>query len=104
VEPAQLTLGQSLYLASILPNPDQQHFREQGDVSERWMKYLYKLMNIAHKIKRISDEELAAGLEEQVAFRVPGAEPPAFSDEEPPDDALGPEDSREPVDTWGLRR
>jgi hypothetical protein len=41
-------------------------------------------MHIAHKIKRISDEELAAGLEEQVAFRVPGAAPPAFSDEPPP--------------------
>ncbi len=91
VEPEQLTLGQSLYLASILPNPDQQHFRQDGLVSERWMKYLQKLMGIARKISRITDDELAAGLEEQVAFRVPGAEPPAFSDEPPPDHEAVPE-------------
>ena len=91
VEPEQLTLGQSLYLASILPSPDSQHFREDGAVSERWMKYLHKLMWIARKISRITEEELEAGLAEQVAFRVPGAEPPAFSDEPPP-----PEPDAEP--------
>ena len=32
------------------------------------MKYLYKLMEIARKIGRISDEELIEGLKEQVEF------------------------------------
>jgi membrane peptidoglycan carboxypeptidase len=85
VEPSQLTLGQAFYLASILPSPDHQHFDKTGAVSERWMNYLHKLMGIAHKLKRVSDEELERGLEEQVAFRVAGSEPPVFSDEAPPD-------------------
>ncbi len=67
-----LTLGQSLYLASILPDPTRQHFEPDGRVSERWSRYLKKLMGIARRIERITDEELEAGLEEQVAFRQPG--------------------------------
>ena len=40
-------------------------------MSAAWTRYLQKLMHIAHKIRRISDEELAEGLEEEVAFRKP---------------------------------
>ncbi len=67
----RLSLGQSLYLASILPNPRGQHFGADGQVTPGWSAYLRKLMHIAHRIHRIDDDELADGLTEQVAFGVP---------------------------------
>jgi hypothetical protein len=69
----ELTLAQALYLASILPDPTRQHFTPSGDVTERWTEYLRKLMRIARKVERITDDELEAGLAEQVGFRSPGA-------------------------------
>lgn len=70
-EPGNLSLGQALYLGSILPKPDSHHFMADGRVSAKWSAYLRKLMQIAYKIRRISEEELAEGLSEQVAFRQP---------------------------------
>lgn len=84
--PAQLSLGQSLYLASILPNPAQQHFTESGAVSEGWMRYLQRLMKIAVKIGRVSEAEYQAALEEQLQFGQPSVSsqglflPPPSSD------------------------
>ncbi|HYP91393.1 MAG TPA: biosynthetic peptidoglycan transglycosylase, partial [Polyangiaceae bacterium] len=68
-----LTLGQSLYLASLLPNPTFNRFGADGKLKGGWLNYLHKLMHIAHKIKRIDDSELQAALEEEIAFRVPGS-------------------------------
>jgi hypothetical protein len=68
--PSDLSLGQALYIASILPNPDRQHFGPDGKVSPAWTSYLQRLMRIAKKIGQISDEQLAIGLAEQVAFHV----------------------------------
>jgi membrane peptidoglycan carboxypeptidase len=65
-----LSLGQSLYLASILPNPKNRHFALDGTLSDMWSEYLRKLMVIAHKIRRIDDHELATGLAETVHFGV----------------------------------
>ncbi len=65
----ELSLGQALYLASILPDPTRQHFEPDGRLNPRWTAYLQKLMRIARRVERISDEELAAGLAEEVAFR-----------------------------------
>ncbi len=67
-----LTLGQSLYLASLLPNPTYSRFGADGKLNPGWSAYLRKLMHIAHKRKRIDDAELEAGLAEEIAFRVPG--------------------------------
>ena len=75
-----LSLGQALYIASILPNPERQHFDKDGRVSAAWTKYLQRLMVIAKKIGRITDEQLTAGLAEQVGFHVAdsgGGSPPA---------------------------
>lgn len=69
--PAALSLGQALYLASILPNPTHHHFTEAGPVSDGWSRYLQKLMRIAVKIGRISEAEYEAALEEQIQFGVP---------------------------------
>lgn len=81
-----LTLGQSLYLASILPNPTASHFSPNGKLSAGWQNYLRKLMHIAHQRERIDDAELEAGLAEELAFRVPGspALPPEPDPAEPP--------------------
>jgi monofunctional biosynthetic peptidoglycan transglycosylase len=68
---SRLSLGQALYLASILPNPRQQHFGAGGEVTPGWSSYLRKLMHIAVKIKRISEHELEDALREQVTFGVP---------------------------------
>ncbi len=93
-----LTLGQSLYLASILPNPTYSHFNPDGKLSAGWQNYLRKLMHIARKRERIDDSELEAGLAEEIAFRVPGAPAPRSAPDpgEPPappelgDDVGGP--------------
>ena len=42
--PAALSLGQALYLGSILPSPTQHHFTEAGPVSDGWKRYLQRLM------------------------------------------------------------
>jgi hypothetical protein len=77
--PSDLSLGQALYIASILPNPQRQHFGPDGKVSPAWTSYLQRLMRIAKKIGQISDEQLAIGLAEQVAFHVAdsGGAPPS---------------------------
>lgn len=69
--PAELSLGQSLYLASILPNPAQQHFTESGLLSEGWSNYLRRLMRIAVKIGRLSEAEYELALDEEVGFGMP---------------------------------
>ncbi|HEY4104098.1 MAG TPA: monofunctional biosynthetic peptidoglycan transglycosylase, partial [Polyangiaceae bacterium] len=81
---SDLSLGQALYIASILPNPEHQHFDKDGKVGAVWTKYLQRLMYIAKKIGKISDEQLATGLSEQVAFHVAdsGAPPPSSAPEE----------------------
>jgi Transglycosylase len=81
-----LTLGQSLYLASILPNPTFSRFGADGKLNPQWQSYLRRLMHIAHKIKRVDDAELEAGLAEEIAFRVPGTPTLLPSDEPPPFD------------------
>lgn len=69
--PARLSLGQALYLASILPNPRHAYFDKEGALDERRLAYLRRLMEIAHKRRRITDAELEEGLKEQIALGVP---------------------------------
>jgi len=77
--PSDLSLGQALYIASILPNPERQHFDPDGKVSPAWTAYLQRLMRIAKKIGQISDEQLAVGLSEQVVFHVADSGVPLHS-------------------------
>jgi len=81
--PSDLSLGQALYIASILPNPERQHFDRDGKVSAAWTRYLQRLMHIAKKIGHINDEQLAAGLAEQVAFHVADSGPASGAPSEP---------------------
>jgi hypothetical protein len=67
--PAELNLGECLFLASILPAPIRLGaMREAGVVSDRWMALLHRLMETAHKMGRITDAELADGEAQPVVF------------------------------------
>ena len=72
--PASLSLGQSMYLASILPNPKQQHFAAGGRVSEGWTRYLQKLMFNASRRGWITEVDLEYGRGEWVVFGQPDPE------------------------------
>lgn len=63
---SQLSLGQALYMASILPNPSVQHFEAGGAVTPSWTDYLRKLMRLAHRREHITEEELEGALLETV--------------------------------------
>lgn len=66
--PGELSLAQAMYLTSILPNPKAKHFAPDGTLKPRWAKHLGYLMRVAHKIKRIGDDELEAGSNEKLVF------------------------------------
>jgi hypothetical protein len=80
--PAQLTISQAFYLASILPSPKTTHFGAGGSPSPGWLKLLRTVMKHSHKRRRITDEELTEGLAEipvrgsTVPMRDPDAEVP----------------------------
>jgi membrane peptidoglycan carboxypeptidase len=88
---SDLSLGQALYISSIMPNPKVQHFAVGGAVSPSWADVLRRLMKIAHDRKHITDEELDEGLRETV---VRGSPAPLRS-ERPVDP--GPERGGEPT-------
>jgi hypothetical protein len=69
--PSDLSIAQSLYLASILPNPRRSHFMADGTLSPRWAEYIHRLARIARKIRRITDEELAGALSEELRLGEP---------------------------------
>jgi membrane peptidoglycan carboxypeptidase len=72
---AELSLGQALYLASILPNPKKQHFGADGKVHPGFMGYLRRLMQGMAKRNLIRQDELEEGLEEWVVLGQPPSKP-----------------------------
>jgi hypothetical protein len=95
--PAELSLGQALYLGSILSNPKWQHFSPSGEVSPRWADYLRKLMRIAFKLHCVNQQELDQALGEQVIFHspAPGHRPGSSLGEGPASESEGVEPPRE---------
>ena len=90
----ELSLGQALYMASVLPNPKNQHFAAGGAVAPGWTRYLRKLMEVAHARKRISDDELAEGLRETVVRGSPSPRRAPRGDEvEGPDGVMEGDDA-----------
>ncbi len=85
--PSRLTLSQAFYLASILPSPKVEHFGAGGALSPGWLRNLRTLMKHANKVKRLSDEDLEAGLAEvplrgsPAPMRDPEAGPPPADDD-----------------------
>lgn len=82
----ELSLGQALYLSSILPNPKRQHFGPDGKVGAAFMGYLHRLMRGMAKRNLIREDDLAEGLEEWVVFGQPPTHkkdklPPGLADD-----------------------
>jgi Transglycosylase len=69
--PSELSIAQSFFLASLLPNPKAQHFEPSGALKPKWRAYLQQLMRIAKKRERLTEQELKEGLAEDVRFGVP---------------------------------
>ncbi|HEX9297770.1 MAG TPA: biosynthetic peptidoglycan transglycosylase [Polyangiaceae bacterium] len=61
-----LSLGQSLFLTSILPNPKRTYFAPTGQVSKGWLGYLHRVMKIMRDKKKINDEEFLDGISEVI--------------------------------------
>jgi hypothetical protein len=72
--PFDLSLGQALFLSSILPNPKRTYFGTDGQVVKGWLGYLHRLMKIMRERNRITDQELSEGLSEMITYQV--AKPP----------------------------
>ncbi len=68
--PSQLSLGQALYMGSVLSSPKRQHFGPSGRVTDGWSNYLRRLMRLGNRIKLVSDADLEDGLREQVTFKL----------------------------------
>ncbi len=72
--PRALSLGQALYLSSILPSPKVSHFGPDGRVKAGWMSYLRKLMQIMVKRNLIDEAEMRIGASEVLVFGEPAPE------------------------------
>ncbi len=75
--PGELSLGQALFFGSLLPSPKVERFEEDGTLKPRYAEHLHFLMRVAHKIKRITDDELEAGTREELRFGHPHEAPEA---------------------------
>lgn len=71
VHPSELSLGQALFMATLLPRPKQNQFAADGTLRKNRATHLRALMRIAHKIHRITDEELEDGLKEELLLGQP---------------------------------
>lgn len=78
VTPDHLTLGQSFFLVSILPNPSKLYFDEAGKLLPGRATYLHRLMNVAYDRGRLTDAELAQGLAEEVRLGPPPGSTPSL--------------------------
>ncbi len=83
VTPDHLTIGQSFFLISILPNPKRLYFDESGKLLPARATYLQKLMNIAYDRGRLTDAELAQGLAEEVRLGPPESAEPTLPEGAP---------------------
>lgn len=73
--PSDLSVAQSFFLASVLPSPGAQRFDEAGNLAPHWRRYVDRLMRIAAERGRITEDDLARGLSEEVRFGVPAIDP-----------------------------
>jgi len=69
--PENLSLGQSLFLASVLPRPKIQWFGMDGRIQEARMKWLHGLMGSMRTANLLTDGELQDGLSEWLVLGKP---------------------------------
>ena len=66
--PGELTLAQAFFLGSILPNPKREFFGQDGLIKPATFQYVQRLLEIAKQRGRLSDEQLATALAEELRF------------------------------------
>lgn len=69
--PRELSVGQALFLSSILPSPKVGRFGPDGRLKAGWMGYLRKLMQIMMKRHLIDETELRLATSEWLVFGEP---------------------------------
>lgn len=69
--PTELTPGQAMVLSSMLPNPKISRFGAGGRVHDGWMKYVWKLVQLAGKRGWISEEDVDRAMGEWVVMGGP---------------------------------
>lgn len=96
--PLDLNLAESLFLATLLPNPIELHKKlyEKGDVPDWWMKRIQGLMQTAEKNGRISPAELQDALTQKIVFHREGDPRPTRR--------IGGGNARLDVDDWDTPR
>ncbi len=75
--PEDLTLGQSLFLTSVLPSPKTVWFGPDGRLSASRVKWMHAVMEGMQKRGLITEEELAEGIAEEVIL---GGHAPGIGD------------------------
>ncbi|MDD5306264.1 MAG: transglycosylase domain-containing protein [Deltaproteobacteria bacterium] len=81
-EPAELDAIESVFLVKLLPSPVERHLAYvRGEVSERQMAALHKVLDTMAARKRLTPEELAEARKETIVFHregepLPEARPP----------------------------
>jgi hypothetical protein len=89
--PPELTLLESAYLVTIIPNPRMYHKHvEDGAVPASFERRVKGLLVEMERRKRINPEEVAAALEQHIRFSAIQP-PPEGTDDEPPDEEYGGE-------------
>ena len=71
IHPVNMSLGQSLFLASILPKPKSYHFGADGKLFPRTAWRLRGIMKSMKEKMRISEDEYREGVTEVLVFRHP---------------------------------
>jgi membrane peptidoglycan carboxypeptidase len=68
IDPSQLSLSQSIFLASVLPKPRSVYFKPDGSVHESKRNLINLILDLMKRKGMITDEECEAGKEEEVTF------------------------------------
>jgi membrane peptidoglycan carboxypeptidase len=68
--PNELSVAQSLFMTSLLPNPKRNYFGPSGQLGKGWANYLHRMLKIMRDRNKISDAELIDGLSEVLTFGV----------------------------------
>jgi hypothetical protein len=66
----ELSVAQSLFMTSILPNPKRNYFGPNGQLSKGWTNYLHRVLKIMRDRNKITDAELIDGLSEVLTLGV----------------------------------
>ncbi|MBN1947513.1 MAG: penicillin-binding protein [Bradymonadales bacterium] len=89
--PSDLSLGESTFLVSIVPNPRLYHyFYEQGAISDRWWQHMQRYMRRLLQRGVITQEEYDRAIRRRPQFYIRGEGSPTLRPEPLPEDLILP--------------